>query len=90
MVSRQCILVMELKDIGRKKIDGSLAKRQICQCFLPSCYTVCTSQFYLDTYLNILLEYIDVFSLLRILYFHREFSPLKGILFHFFNPPVPQ
>ena len=33
MVSRQCILAMELKDIGREKIDGSLAKHQIRQYF---------------------------------------------------------
>ena len=36
MVSRQCILAMELKDIGREKFDGSQAKRQIRQYFPPS------------------------------------------------------
>ena len=36
MVSRQCILAMELEGIGREKFDGSLAKRQIHQYFLPS------------------------------------------------------
>ena len=36
MVSGQCILAMELENIGREKIDGSLAKRQIHQYFPPS------------------------------------------------------
>ena len=53
MVSRQCILAMELEDIGREKFDGLLAKRQICQYFPPSIncairyfafmYTLCMS-----------------------------------------------
>ena len=42
MVSRQCILAMELKDIEREKFDGSRAKRQIRQYFPSSIlrYTV--------------------------------------------------
>ena len=36
MASRQCIVAVELEDIGREKFDGSLAKRQIRQYFLPS------------------------------------------------------
>ena len=33
MVSRQCILARELKDIGNEKFDGSQAERQIRQYF---------------------------------------------------------
>ena len=36
MVPRQCVLAMELENIGREKFDGSLAKRQIRQYFPPS------------------------------------------------------
>ena len=36
MVPRQCVLAMELEDIGREKFDRSLAKLQIRQYFPPS------------------------------------------------------